>query len=108
MQRQYRTDQEIADDVNSVPYEKSAKRRAEDEKAEDQLQKSRLPLYVIVAVAFLIGAINGIYIGSDIVFLMCLIFGGGTFVYLYLTRNNGPDLPVTNSESHRFPKNDHD
>lgn len=65
------------------------------QKAEDQFQKTRTPFYIIVVVAFLIGIINSIYIGSAAIFVMCLIFGGGTFIYLYRTRYNGPDLPKT-------------
>ncbi len=60
-------------------------------------EKHRAPLYVIVAVALVIGTVNSLYFGSGAVFIMCLIFGGGTLAFLWLTRNN-PALPRTHKE----------
>lgn len=78
------------------------------QKAEDQFQKSRMPLYVIVVAAFLIAVINSIFISSSTVFLMCLIFGGGTALYLYRTRNNGPELPKTSDKIYSPAKRERD
>lgn len=78
------------------------------QKAEDQFQKSRMPLYVIVVAAFLIAVVNSIFISSSTVFLMCLIFGGGTIFYLYRTRNNGPELPKTSDKIYDPTKREHD
>jgi hypothetical protein len=93
MQGHRKTNQEIADKVNSMSFDKLVEGHEVHKKAEDQFQKNRMPLYIIVGVAFIIGTINGIYIGSDVVFLMCLVSGGGTFAYLWFTRLSGSSLP---------------
>jgi hypothetical protein len=69
--------------------------------AQDTHEKSRMPLYVIVvAAALVLATVNGAYISSGVVLIMCMLFGGGTFVYLWCTRNSGPDLPrVSNNET---------
>lgn len=94
--------------LNEKDGEERERRHEAHEKAEDQFHKSRMPLYVIVGVAFLIGLINGMYIGSDVVFLMCLIFGGGTFAYLWFTRRSGPDLPKTGERIYDPTRKGHD
>lgn len=89
---QHLTDQEIADKVNSMTFDELVDGHEEQQHADDKFQKSRMPLYVIVAAAFIIGIINSSNANSDIS-MMCFVFGGGTFIYLWVTRNNGPGLP---------------
>jgi hypothetical protein len=99
MHNHRRKNEEIANQVNSMPYTELTAGHEAYERAEDEFNKSRVPLYVIVGAAIVIAAINEAYIGSAVAFLMCLIFGGGTLFYLWLTRNNGPDLPKTSERS---------
>lgn len=85
MQDQQKTTHNSSDELASV--------QKAWEKAEDEFHKKRMPLYVIVGVAILIGSLSAAYLGSGEIFIMCLVFGGGTAFYLWVTRNNGPDIP---------------
>lgn len=86
MSGEHLSDEEIANIVNSKTLDQKIEDNDRYSQSLEVDHKSRMPLYVIVIVAFIIATINGSFINSPIVFVMCALFGGGTFIYLWVTK----------------------
>lgn len=77
------TDDEILDKVNNMPLDELWADNGELRRDSRDREEKRTPLYVVMAVVFVIAIINNIYFHSDGAPLVCVVLGGGIWIYLW-------------------------
>jgi hypothetical protein len=79
MQKKRMSDQEITDLVNGKSFDELER----DRDTHIRRDKHQKPLYIVITASMVIGTVNGLYFGSEGIFLACLAVGGAALIYLW-------------------------